>query len=232
MGDSNLVINQMQKRWTNKSWHLEDKVAISQALISNFNLHSLRHIPRSCNHWEDDLANLGALILKGLTLHVTASKGIIADPQGARASIQKRLQRLVEQGELIKRSGRKKVMNLEGMVRSLDCLAGKEEVSPIPRHSSTWESHLLAKEMVRSLEERMACLEDSTEGMQRELKLLKKEVKIATTTSIHVLHELSHFRLKMANCSGHHFARDVVCGSTKTIDELRKGMASPGADPG
>eukprot|EP01018_Ginkgo_biloba_P006781 Gb_36740 [translate_table: standard] len=53
-------------------------------------------------------------------------------------------------------SGEEKVMESEGPDQALESLEGKEEAPHIPKHRSKWETHHLAKEMVNSLEDRLA----------------------------------------------------------------------------
>eukprot|EP01018_Ginkgo_biloba_P006782 Gb_36739 [translate_table: standard] len=101
-------------------------------------------------------------------------------------------------------SGEEKVMESEGLDQALESLAGKEEDPHIPKHRNKWETHLLAKEMVNSLEDRLAGLEASS-------------------------HEI-----KEASLSQPPFVKEAVCGPVKKGDGLAKEAVAttPGAEPG
>eukprot|EP01018_Ginkgo_biloba_P034968 Gb_29979 [translate_table: standard] len=74
-------------------------------------------------------------------------------------------------------------------------------------------------------------MENSVRDMQREFKTLKEATQSIFIVTIHVLHELSHIKLKLTPYFGHHPLKEMTCRPMTFTEDLGKGKGSMDLDP-
>eukprot|EP01018_Ginkgo_biloba_P040360 Gb_12614 [translate_table: standard] len=93
---------------------------------------------------------------------------------------------------------------------------GSQGVKHSPTHVARWEEYLMAKEMTRSLETNNSSLDKSVKAMQEELKQVKDATQGLSTTTIHVMHELSHIHHQLSPNAQRHPPEDEACSLRPT----------------
>eukprot|EP01018_Ginkgo_biloba_P033822 Gb_40514 [translate_table: standard] len=203
---------------------LEDLLEEAQDLIKFFEKTTFKHIPHNDNKIMDAMANLGAFLKEGESLHHTLSPKIFSVPPRVRSSLLGGVHHVMTANHLTKATAQRWLKSVfDASIRLWGSeLRELQKFGKVPlngarfqetRKSDGWDDYaapstykgktnlyLLAQEISSNMGKWLASMKASLQNIKKELSMLKEAVQATTTASNHVLHEVSHLNPQHMHC--------------------------------